>query len=181
MSTLAAQLNGTLPLSADAWSGFLAQAKQHVSALDSRTFVLLLINAPVIAIVLNVLRQLVRVLETFKVGLQTHNGVQVIPKKATDPPEVFHWIPIVGSAIQYGNDPLNFFFKCREKVGHNPHWHWKWSLTWRNFSTAMFSLSFCSVDVSRLPWVPRATTLFSVANPSYLMPRMPTLCVPPFI
>jgi sterol 14-demethylase len=29
---------------------------------------------------------------------------------------VFHWIPIVGSAVGYGTDPLGFFFKCREKV-----------------------------------------------------------------
>lgn len=32
------------------------------------------------------------------------------------PPVVFHWLPFIGSAASYGNDPLNFFFKCREKV-----------------------------------------------------------------
>ncbi|KAJ3501551.1 hypothetical protein NLJ89_g9287 [Agrocybe chaxingu] len=64
-----------------------------------RTVLLLLVNAPIIAIVLNVLRQL------------------VIPRKATDPPTVFHWLPIIGSAIQYGNDPLNFFFECQKKYG----------------------------------------------------------------
>jgi sterol 14-demethylase len=41
---------------------------------------------------------------------------QIIPKRATDPPEVFHWLPFIGSAISYGNDPLRFFFECREKV-----------------------------------------------------------------
>ncbi|KAH6909179.1 lanosterol 14-alpha-demethylase [Coprinopsis sp. MPI-PUGE-AT-0042] len=92
-------LNGTLPLSGDAWSGFLAQAKQQVSAVESRTLLLLLINAPVFAILLNVVRQL------------------VVPRKASDPPEVFHWLPIIGSAISYGNDPLKFFFDCREKYG----------------------------------------------------------------
>ncbi|TFK27786.1 lanosterol 14-alpha-demethylase [Coprinopsis marcescibilis] len=98
MSSFAAQLNGTLPMS-DAWAGYLAQAKEHVSSLDSRTIVLLLINAPVIAILLNVIRQL------------------VVPRNASEPPEVFHWLPIVGSAISYGNDPLRFFFECREKYG----------------------------------------------------------------
>lgn len=29
---------------------------------------------------------------------------------------MFHWLPVVGSAVGYGTDPLNFFFKCREKV-----------------------------------------------------------------
>ncbi|EAU90091.1 lanosterol 14-alpha-demethylase [Coprinopsis cinerea okayama7 len=54
---------------------------------------------PVATILLNVLRQL------------------LFPTRAPNPPEVFHWIPIVGSALQYGNDPINFFFKCREKYG----------------------------------------------------------------
>lgn len=42
--------------------------------------------------------------------------MQVLPRKPNEPPVVFHWLPIVGSAVGYGNDPLNFFFKCREKV-----------------------------------------------------------------
>lgn len=29
---------------------------------------------------------------------------------------MFHWLPIIGSAVGYGNDPLNFFLACREKV-----------------------------------------------------------------
>ncbi|KZP22433.1 cytochrome P450 [Athelia psychrophila] len=33
------------------------------------------------------------------------------------PPVVFHWLPIIGSTIPYGDDPLRFFFSCREKYG----------------------------------------------------------------
>jgi hypothetical protein len=40
-----------------------------------------------------------------------------MPRDKSLPPEVFHVLPIIGSAIQYGEDPINFFFKCREKVG----------------------------------------------------------------
>ncbi|KAG2365577.1 cytochrome P450 [Suillus spraguei] len=35
----------------------------------------------------------------------------VVPRDPSLPPEVFHWIPFIGSSISYGNDPLNFFFK----------------------------------------------------------------------
>lgn len=52
-----------------------------------------------LAVVVNVLRQL------------------ILPRDPNLPPEVFHVLPIIGSAIQYGDDPINFFFKCREKYG----------------------------------------------------------------
>jgi sterol 14-demethylase len=42
--------------------------------------------------------------------------VQIVPRDRSLPPEVFHWIPVIGSAISYGHDPLKFFFECREKV-----------------------------------------------------------------
>lgn len=32
------------------------------------------------------------------------------------PPVVWHWIPKIGSTVDYGQDPYKFFFKCREKV-----------------------------------------------------------------
>ncbi|KAI1931469.1 Lanosterol 14-alpha-demethylase [Ophidiomyces ophidiicola] len=35
----------------------------------------------------------------------------------TQPPLVFHWIPFLGSTINYGIDPYKFFFSCREKHG----------------------------------------------------------------
>ncbi|KAH9477826.1 Lanosterol 14-alpha demethylase [Psilocybe cubensis] len=41
----------------------------------------------------------------------------ILPRRSTDPPIVFHWIPFVGSAISYGNDPLKFFFECQQKHG----------------------------------------------------------------
>ncbi|KAF8907290.1 lanosterol 14-alpha-demethylase [Gymnopilus junonius] len=90
-------VNGSLPVS-DVWAGYLAHAQASLPD-NTRLIILLLINIPVIAIILNVIRQL------------------VVPRRATDPPEVFHWLPIIGSAISYGNDPLNFFFDCQKKYG----------------------------------------------------------------
>lgn len=40
----------------------------------------------------------------------------MIPQDKTLPPVVFHWIPIFGSAAEYGMDPLGFYEKCRVKV-----------------------------------------------------------------
>ena len=36
------------------------------------------------------------------------------------PPEVFHFLPVIGSTILYGMDPYAFFFKCRAKVREIP-------------------------------------------------------------
>jgi sterol 14-demethylase len=33
------------------------------------------------------------------------------------PPVVWHWVPLIGSTVEYGQDPYAFFFKCREKYG----------------------------------------------------------------
>lgn len=51
----------------------------------------------VVAIVLNVLRQL-------------------LFRNPKEPPLVFHWVPFIGSTISYGIDPYVFFFNCRKKV-----------------------------------------------------------------
>ena len=56
-----------------------------------------LFSFTVLAIVLNVLRQL-------------------LFKNPKEPPVVFHWVPFIGSTITYGIDPYKFFFSCREKV-----------------------------------------------------------------
>ena len=32
------------------------------------------------------------------------------------PPVVWHWIPKIGSTVEYGQDPYKFFFKCQQKV-----------------------------------------------------------------
>ncbi|KAJ7077155.1 lanosterol 14-alpha-demethylase [Mycena belliarum] len=88
--------NASNPL-ADVWSGYLAQAHTVPS---SRWLILALVNTPILAVIFNVLWQ------------------KLAPRKASDPPVVFHWLPIVGSAIWYGNDPINFFQSCQEKYGN---------------------------------------------------------------
>ncbi|KAJ7762035.1 lanosterol 14-alpha-demethylase [Mycena maculata] len=91
-----AALNSSNPLS-DVWSGYLAQAQQVPS---SRWLILALINTPILAVLFNALWQ------------------KIAPRKASDPPVVFHWLPIIGSAIWYGNDPINFFQTCQERYGN---------------------------------------------------------------
>ncbi|TFK75170.1 cytochrome P450 [Pluteus cervinus] len=90
-------LNGSIP-TLDAWAGYVSHAQAHLPH-SSRLLLLALLNTPLIVIILNVLRQL------------------IIPRNPSEPPVVFHWLPFVGSAVSYGNDPLNFFFSCREKYG----------------------------------------------------------------
>lgn len=41
----------------------------------------------------------------------------MVPRKSNLPPVVFHWLPVIGSAITYGMDPYKFFFDCRTKYG----------------------------------------------------------------
>ena len=38
-----------------------------------------------------------------------------VPQSKSLPPRVFHWVPVVGSAVSYGMNPYRFFFECREK------------------------------------------------------------------
>lgn len=70
---------------------------------------------------------------------------QLLPRKANQPPVVFHWLPFIGSAVGYGTDPLNFFNRCRDKVGVSSLSEVTLSLTSVD-STAMCSPSFSSVD-----------------------------------
>lgn len=42
---------------------------------------------------------------------------RALPKNPSAPPIVFHWFPVIGSAVSYGMDPYQFFFDCREKYG----------------------------------------------------------------
>jgi sterol 14-demethylase len=58
-----------------------------------------IISVPLISAILNILRQ-------------------IFFKDPRTPPEVFHYLPVIGSTIQYGMDPYAFFFKCRAKVHH---------------------------------------------------------------
>jgi hypothetical protein len=41
---------------------------------------------------------------------------QLLFKNPKEPPVVFHLLPFFGNTIEYGIDPVKFFFKCREKV-----------------------------------------------------------------
>ncbi|KAH7025600.1 cytochrome P450 51 [Macrophomina phaseolina] len=42
---------------------------------------------------------------------------QVLFPKIGQPPVVFHWVPWLGSAIEYGTDPLKFYSSNRQKYG----------------------------------------------------------------
>lgn len=45
------------------------------------------------------------------------NGAkQVLFRKRNEPPVVFHWLPFVGSAISYGQEPIRFLDDCQAKV-----------------------------------------------------------------
>lgn len=62
--------NSTVVLTHDTWSGYLVDAQRYLPNSASRIALLAFINIPVIAIVLNVLRQLVRL----RTSLPTHFG-----------------------------------------------------------------------------------------------------------
>lgn len=41
----------------------------------------------------------------------------LLPRRKSEPPLVFHWIPFVGNAVAYGTDPLGFYQRCRARHG----------------------------------------------------------------
>lgn len=41
---------------------------------------------------------------------------QIFFRDPHKPPVVWHWVPKIGSTVDYGQDPFDFFFRCREKV-----------------------------------------------------------------
>ncbi|KAI0775324.1 cytochrome P450 [Trametes elegans] len=78
------------------WTATLSQLDWSA---NHRVVWLALINIPLISVVLNVLWQL-------------------LPRPKSQPPIVWHWIPVFGSAASYGRDPVAFFRECREKYGN---------------------------------------------------------------
>ncbi|TDL25670.1 cytochrome P450 [Rickenella mellea] len=90
--------NTTSIVSPESFSGFVNDFQSYLPS-SSRLTVLGIVNLPVIIVLVNALWQLIS------------------PKDLSLPPVVFHWLPIIGSAVQYGNDPINFLLKCREKYG----------------------------------------------------------------
>ena len=45
---------------------------------------------------------------------------QMLPRKKSEPPMVFHWIPFIGNAVSYGMNPLLFYQECQKKVALSP-------------------------------------------------------------
>ncbi|KIY43905.1 cytochrome P450 [Fistulina hepatica ATCC 64428] len=75
---------------------FFTQASPYVTPLNVAIAVVSFIP---LAIVLNVISQV------------------FLPKDPSLPPQVFHWLPLFGSAAGYGHNPLKFFSDNREKYG----------------------------------------------------------------
>ncbi|KAJ7717671.1 cytochrome P450 [Mycena metata] len=73
---------------------------RHLTKATLTTWLILIVNALLVVILLNALRQ------------------KILPRNASHPPIVFHWFPIIGSAIWYGNDPIAFFQTCQERYGN---------------------------------------------------------------
>nr|AIF79453.1 CYP51A [Rhynchobrunnera orthospora] len=42
---------------------------------------------------------------------------QLLPKKKSEPPMVWHWIPFIGNAVEYGTNPLAFYTKAQKQHG----------------------------------------------------------------
>ena len=54
---------------------------------------------------------------------------QMLPRKKSEPPMVFHWIPFIGNAVSYGMNPLLFYQECQKKVTLSP-WSFLLALIW---------------------------------------------------
>ncbi|GJE94778.1 cytochrome P450 [Phanerochaete sordida] len=81
-------------------AGLVGQAYDALASMSTTRLVLtLLINIPLLSIAFNVIYQL-------------------LPKDKSLPPVVWHWFPWFGSAAAYGEDPIKFFFDCKEKYGN---------------------------------------------------------------
>ncbi|KAK5635991.1 hypothetical protein RRF57_011703 [Xylaria bambusicola] len=43
---------------------------------------------------------------------------QYLPRPKSEPPLIFHWLPIISNVIEYGTDPFKFYERCRAKHGN---------------------------------------------------------------
>ncbi|KAK4244631.1 cytochrome P450 [Corynascus novoguineensis] len=57
------------------------------------------------------------VIVAFTVVVITNIICQFLPRKKSEPPLVFHWVPFIGNVVEYGRDPCKFMMQCREKYG----------------------------------------------------------------
>ncbi|KAJ9616094.1 hypothetical protein H2204_014088 [Knufia peltigerae] len=63
------------------------------------------------------IRLLTTLVSLISVAVLTTVLKQLLDRNRHRPPVVWHWLPWLGSTVDYGKDPYNFFFKCREKYG----------------------------------------------------------------
>ena len=52
----------------------------------------------------------------FVLVIFTNILLQVFHIRPSEPPLVFHWLPIIGSTVVYGVEPFKFFTSCQAKV-----------------------------------------------------------------
>ena len=96
------------------------------------------------------------------------NGLkQALFKKRNEPPVVFHWLPFVGSALSYGQEPNKFLSQCKAKVREDSIFSEKLKpilirLLLR--STVTSSPSSFSAGKSQHIWGPQETISSSMGN-----------------
>ncbi|OAG39851.1 hypothetical protein AYO21_05917 [Fonsecaea monophora] len=64
-----------------------------------------------------IVRLLTTLLWLIGISIVTNIVKQLFFRDPHRPPVVWHWVPLIGSTVDYGQDPYKFFFKCREKYG----------------------------------------------------------------
>lgn len=110
------------------------------------------------------------------------NVLQQLYKRPNEPPVVFHYVPIIGSAIAYGMNPFNFFFECQKKVcSLKPPTPALKVIDWpipidvsSHYSTEMYSPSFSSVEKSPSISVPKEIGSSCTARQKTSTPRRST-------
>ena len=62
-------------------------------------------------------RVLATVASVILVSIVTNIVRQLFYRNPHRPPVVWHWLPLIGSTVEYGQEPYRFFFRCKEKYG----------------------------------------------------------------